>query len=210
MLVEEVEWAGQEVLRRSSAARSEQNNITPDKESLVTVEERALKSPLSHQTTAHEETTTRNRSLSKEDVGNTVALPLTVAIIICVSRYQRIFTTGFQGARWSGPVGLDAQTGLNRSCTHGPWPVHSLSRSRRVIHGPSSCSRPLLKLPWPHLLEYDDGMGCDVKDGLIILPKLPWSSPLYSRKVCDWHGNRPEEAGNQPFFQHHLPSKYRH
>ena len=51
------------------------------------------------------------------------------------------------------------------------------------------------------MLRYDEGMGCDVKDGLILLPKLPWSSPLYSRKVCGWHGNRPEEAGNQPFFQ---------
>ena len=45
-------------------------------------------------------------------------------------------------------------------------------------------------------------MGCDVKNELIILPKLPWSSSLYSRKVCDWHDNRPEEAENQPFFQH--------
>ena len=51
------------------------------------------------------------------------------------------------------------------------------------------------------VLKYDDGMGCDVKDGLIVLPKLLWSSPLYNRKVCGWHGNRPEEAGNQPFFQ---------
>ena len=42
-----------------------------------------------------------------------------------------------------------------------------------------------------------------MKNAFTILPRLPWSSPLYSRKVCGWQGgSRPEEAGNQPFFQH--------